>query len=120
MERDPTTRHQSSYFSGCMSPSFLPVHDEFRYTRVHSCSNHHNQRRGQRWRNILRKLMREGMSLCGSKQLSFQYDPVSYSQNFDEGCHLEDPRRHSHLFRHDVSAAASAHRHCSLVHPTNE
>ncbi|KAI4314449.1 hypothetical protein L6164_027357 [Bauhinia variegata] len=108
MERDPTAQQRySSYFSACMmSPTCFPVHDEFQYSRIHCCGDP-NKRRSRRWRNILRKFMRESKSLRGSKPLSFKYDPVSYSQNFDEGCHLEDPRRHSQVFHHGVRTAAA-------------
>lgn len=43
---------------------------------------------------------RRSRSMYGSsKPLSFQYDAVSYSQNFDEGCHLyEEPGRRSQVF----------------------
>ncbi|XP_019422746.1 PREDICTED: uncharacterized protein LOC109332273 [Lupinus angustifolius] len=109
MEKDLTiTMHRSSCISGCMmSPSCFQVHNEFQYTRVHYYNSPIKRtRRGLRWRNILNRLMREGKTLCGSKPIiSFHYDPVSYSQNFDEGCHLEDPRRFCQVFP-DVSAAA--------------
>ncbi|KAF7829257.1 uncharacterized protein G2W53_020421 [Senna tora] len=91
MEKDLTTvMHRSSYGGGCMmmmSPSScLPLHEEFQYSRIH------NKKKGGKWRNLLKRLMREGKTVCGSKpHLSFQYDPVSYSQNFDDGdCHLHD------------------------------
>ncbi|RDY02509.1 hypothetical protein CR513_14019, partial [Mucuna pruriens] len=92
MENDRTmTVQRSSYIPGCMmSPSCLPIHNEFQYSRIHYCNS--PRKRVQRWRNILRRFMRERKTLCRSKPLSFQYDPVSYSQNFDEGCHLDEPR----------------------------
>ncbi|WVZ12754.1 hypothetical protein V8G54_017284 [Vigna mungo] len=92
MEKDLTmTVQRSSYMPGCMmSPSCLPIHNEFQYSRIHYCSS--PRKRVRRWKNILRKFMRESKTLCRSKPISFQYDPVSYSQNFDEGCHLDEPR----------------------------
>ncbi|KAK4263038.1 hypothetical protein QN277_028517 [Acacia crassicarpa] len=121
MEKDLTV-HRSSYFpGGCMTVTLSPspsscfaVHDEVHYSRIHCCDNHdannnhhsnHSKRGGGggRWRNLLRRIMREGKTACGPKTLSFQYDPVSYSQNFDDGCHLQEPRRLP-LFSHDLSA----------------
>lgn len=90
MEKDLTmTVQRSSYFPRCMmSPSCLPIHNEYEYSRIH----YNPRKRVRRWRNILRRFMRESKTLCRSKPMSFQYDPVSYSQNFDEGCHLDEPR----------------------------
>ncbi|XVE86898.1 hypothetical protein DITRI_Ditri18aG0072600 [Diplodiscus trichospermus] len=90
MERDQS-RRRSSCFSGCyrMSPSCFPVHEEMEYTRIYYCSSSDKRRR--RWRNLLRRLVRDGKScIYGSKPLSFHYDAVSYSQNFDEGCHHDE------------------------------
>ncbi|XP_054822910.1 uncharacterized protein LOC129321232 [Prosopis cineraria] len=120
MEKDLTV-HRSSYFSGgCMtltvspsSSSCFAVHDEFHYSRIHCCvdehdtnnnqPSNHSKKGGGRWRNLLKRFMREGKITCGSKSLSFQYDPVSYSQNFDDGSHLHDPRPLPLLF-HDLSS----------------
>ncbi|KAK7818562.1 hypothetical protein CFP56_041203 [Quercus suber] len=100
MESDLSHR-RSSYFSGCMSsPSCFPVHEELEYSRIHCCS--HNKR-SRRWRNLLRRFVRESKNFYGSKDskpLSFHYDAVSYSQNFDEGCHNNEvPARHSKVFQ---------------------
>ncbi|TYI54178.1 hypothetical protein E1A91_D11G057100v1 [Gossypium mustelinum] len=83
MGRDLSRRRQSSYFSGCytMSPSCLPVKEEMEYSRIHECSSSGSEKRRQRWRNLLRSIY------GSSKPLSFHYDAVSYSQNFDEGFH---------------------------------
>lgn len=107
MEKD-LTEHRSSYFSGMMSPSCFPVaHDDFHYSRIH----HHRHRRNlTRWRSIFRKLVRESRTtFYGSNKppttTSFQYDPVSYSQNFDDGSHHHNqnqPRRLSHAAFQDV------------------
>ncbi|KAL5819938.1 hypothetical protein ACOSQ3_023897 [Xanthoceras sorbifolium] len=103
MEReDLSRRHQqprSSYLSSCViSPSCFSVHEEIEYSRIHYCDQGSNKR-GRRWRNLLRKLVRDGKSIHGSKHLSFHYDAVSYSQNFDEGCHREDTSRCPPVYR---------------------
>ncbi|OMO56340.1 hypothetical protein CCACVL1_26629 [Corchorus capsularis] len=74
MDRDLIGRRRSSYFSGCMmSPSCFPVHEEMDYSRIHYCSG--SDKRGRRWRNLLRRLVRDGKSrVYGSKPLSFHYD----------------------------------------------
>ncbi|MFQ6670691.1 hypothetical protein Gotur_035506 [Gossypium turneri] len=88
MGRDLSRRRQSSYFSGCytMSPSCLPVKEETEFSRIHECSSSGSEKRRQRWRNLLRRLVKDGKSSIygSSKPLSFHYDAVSYSQNFDE------------------------------------
>ncbi|XP_054810680.1 uncharacterized protein LOC129312113 [Prosopis cineraria] len=107
MDKNLRAGHRSSYFSGggCMaSPSCLPVvHDEFEYSRIpQNCA----AKRNRGWRNLLRKFIRETRPSHGSKPPSFQYDPVSYSQNFDDGSHLDDqPQRLSFVF-HDFRDAA--------------
>ncbi|GMY12050.1 DNA polymerase zeta catalytic subunit like [Fagus crenata] len=96
MERDLTHR-RSSYLPGCMmSPSCFPIHEEMEYSRINCCR--HNKR-SRRWRNLLRRFVRESKSFYVSKPLSFHYDAVSYSQNFDEGCHNEVPGRHSQSYK---------------------
>ncbi|KAE8010469.1 hypothetical protein FH972_006837 [Carpinus fangiana] len=101
MERDSSTHRRSSYLSGCMmSPSCFPVHEENGYTRIHCCSH---SKRSWRWRNLLRRFVRESKNLYGSKPLSFHYDAVSYSQNFDDGCHNNEvPGRHHSVVFQDV------------------
>ncbi|OAY35690.1 hypothetical protein MANES_12G121900v8 [Manihot esculenta] len=94
MERDlslPLPHRRSSCLSGCMmSPSCFPVHEEMEYSRIHYSSSS-SSKRGRRWRNLIRRLVRDGKSsLYGSKPLSFNYDAVSYSQNFDEGSHYQE------------------------------
>ncbi|CAI9766898.1 unnamed protein product [Fraxinus pennsylvanica] len=75
-----------SYFSGCMSPSCVPVHEE--YSRIHIS---HGNNKSRRLKKLLRKIVSESKSIYGpSKPVTFQYDAVSYSQNFDEGLHKED------------------------------
>ncbi|KAG8373800.1 hypothetical protein BUALT_Bualt11G0062800 [Buddleja alternifolia] len=82
-----TFHRRSSYLSGCMSPSCVPVHEE--YTRVQI--SHDESLRRRRLRKLLRKIVNESKSIYGPpKPVSFQYDAVSYSQNFDEGCHRDD------------------------------
>lgn len=105
MENDVVSHRQSSssFFSGCaMSPaSCLIVHEEMNYSRIHHCSSQQYSkiRSGQRWRNLLRKLVRDSKTICGSRPLSFRYDAVSYSQNFDDGFHTtEEPRSQASVF----------------------
>ncbi|GLU20219.1 hypothetical protein SLE2022_364300 [Rubroshorea leprosula] len=104
MERH-LSRRRSSYFSGCMmSPSCIPVDDEMEYSRINAycCSSAGDNKRGKRWRNLLRRLMRDRKSLHGSRPLSFNYDAVSYSQNFDDGCHHEESAHCSRVTSRDV------------------
>ncbi|KAF3439160.1 hypothetical protein FNV43_RR17435 [Rhamnella rubrinervis] len=104
MDNDVVTRRRSSsYFTGCvMSPaSCLHVHEETDYSRIHYCSSQQYTKRSSqyRWRNLLRKLVRDSKTICGSRPTSFHYDALSYSQNFDEGFYnSEEPRRHSSVF----------------------
>ncbi|KAK8488006.1 hypothetical protein V6N13_029003 [Hibiscus sabdariffa] len=100
MERDLISRRRrSSYLCGgyMMSPSCFPVHEEMEYSRIHYCSS--DEKRRRRWRNLLRRLVRS--SIYGSKAppLSFHYDAVSYSQNFDEGCHREESGHRRRVFQ---------------------
>ncbi|XP_050206700.1 uncharacterized protein LOC126656228 [Mercurialis annua] len=93
MERDnlrlppPLPHRRSSCLSGCIvsSPSCFPVHEEMEYTRIHSSS----KRSSRRWRHLIRRLVIGSLS-SSSKPLSFHYDAISYSQNFDEGCRFEE------------------------------
>lgn len=80
---------RSSYFSGCMSPSCVPVHEE--YSRIQTTAGDKCQR-SRRLRKLIRKIVSESKSsIYGqAKPLTFQYDAVSYSQNFDDGCHRDD------------------------------
>ncbi|KAE8675649.1 hypothetical protein F3Y22_tig00111650pilonHSYRG00225 [Hibiscus syriacus] len=75
-----------------MSPSCFPVHEEMEYSRIHYCSG--GDKRPRRWRNLLRRLVRSK-----APPLSFHYDAVSYSQNFDEGCHREESGHRRRVFR---------------------
>ncbi|KAK4261426.1 hypothetical protein QN277_004425 [Acacia crassicarpa] len=98
----------SSYFSGggcMMSPSCMPVvNDEFHYSRIPQV-NCGAKQRSRGWRNLFRKFIRESKHFHGSKTPSFQYDPVSYSHNFDDGSHLDDPRRLSSILQDFRDAA---------------
>ncbi|PIN07702.1 hypothetical protein CDL12_19728 [Handroanthus impetiginosus] len=92
-----TFQRRPSYISGCMSPSCVPVHEE--YSRIH-INQDEKGHRSRRLRKLLRKIVNEGRSIYGSpKRLTFQYDAVSYSQNFDDGCHRDDEYKMSHDFR---------------------
>ncbi|KAF8370032.1 hypothetical protein HHK36_031930 [Tetracentron sinense] len=74
--------------SGRTGDGPIGVHKE--YSRIHVCGG---TNRSRRWRNLLRRLVRESKSIYGSKPLTFHYDAVSYSQNFDDGCHNEESSR---------------------------
>ncbi|XP_059641276.1 uncharacterized protein LOC132283355 [Cornus florida] len=87
---------RSSYFSGCMSPSCVPVHEEYARIRLPSAGAKSGNRK---WRKLIKKLVKESKSIYGSKPLTFQYDAVSYSQNFDEGCHHQDYGQCPQAFR---------------------
>ncbi|OVA15240.1 hypothetical protein BVC80_5g25 [Macleaya cordata] len=91
MRRDLTHR-PPLHFSGCVaSPSCFPVHHE-EYSRIQHVNNDVVvvNRLRRKWRNLVRRLVRESKISIGSKRLTFQYDAVSYSQNFDEGCRKEE------------------------------
>ncbi|KAL1353936.1 hypothetical protein AAHE18_05G005800 [Arachis hypogaea] len=124
----------SSSYMMMSSPSCcFPIQNEFQYSRIHhfsntcscccccSSSSTMKRRRGWRWRSILRRLMRESKTslMCRSnKPVSFQYDPVSYSHNFDEGSfHLHRHQEPSQLVFQDHSGAVF-HRlddsHCKI------
>lgn len=77
-----TTHRRSSYFTGCMSPSCVPVHHE-EYKLINRSVN----RRNRRWKKLMKKMVEESKkSIYGSsKPAVFTYDAVSYAQNFDEG-----------------------------------
>ncbi|KAH6759925.1 hypothetical protein C2S52_009644 [Perilla frutescens var. hirtella] len=79
-----------SYLTGCMSPSCVPVHEE--YSRIDVGGGHDKSRRGRKLRRLIRRIVSESKSLYGTqgKPLTFQYDAISYSQNFDDGCHRDD------------------------------
>ncbi|KAL3637753.1 hypothetical protein CASFOL_018201 [Castilleja foliolosa] len=80
---------RSSSLSGCMSPSCVPVHEE--YSRIHT-ANQDKTHRNRRLRKLLRRIVDEGTCIYGPapKHSTFQYDAVSYSQNFDDGCHRDE------------------------------
>uniref|UniRef100_A0A7C9DE44 Uncharacterized protein n=1 Tax=Opuntia streptacantha TaxID=393608 RepID=A0A7C9DE44_OPUST len=98
----------SVYFSKCfMSPSCcLPKHEEYRRLPVPAVYGGESGGRSNRsrwlWRKMLRKVLsnkRIYRSIANNKRpaaLTFQYDAVSYSQNFDDGRNDED---HCHRFR---------------------
>ena len=119
MENNLTLQPSTSYFtmtssSPSSSASCFAVHDDFNYSRIHcsgdphggaTAGNNHNNSNThsksgvrRKWKNILKRLIKESKIACGSnnKPVSFKYDPVSYSQNFDDDSHLHEPHR---LFR---------------------
>ncbi|KAI7979918.1 hypothetical protein LOK49_LG01G03054 [Camellia lanceoleosa] len=107
---DLTGHRRSSYFSSCMSPSCVPVHEE--YSRIddhiptgnnnnNNNSNSNSNRSRLKWQKLMKRLVRESKkSMCPSKlpttttTTTFQYDAVSYSLNFDEGFHKEELYNH--------------------------
>lgn len=49
--------------------------------------------RGQKWKNFVRRLKGNNngrVALMSTKSARFQYDPLSYSLNFDDGSRQED------------------------------
>ncbi|KAL8251639.1 hypothetical protein R6Q59_035332 [Mikania micrantha] len=84
-----TNHRRSSYLVGCMSPSCVPVHEE--YTLISSGTRGSN-RRSLRWKKLMKKMIDDSRkSIYGaSKPVIFRYDAVSYSQNFDEGNRSDD------------------------------
>ncbi|KAI3699489.1 hypothetical protein L2E82_43845 [Cichorium intybus] len=93
-----TPHRRSSYFSGCLSPSCLPAHEQYTLINGGTHSSGCNRWR-RRWRKLINTVIRESKkSIYGSsKPLTFRYDAVSYSQNFDEGtqrCEYYDHHGH--------------------------
>ncbi|KVH92381.1 hypothetical protein Ccrd_005568 [Cynara cardunculus var. scolymus] len=84
-----TAQRRSSYFSGCMSPSCVPVEEQ--YTRIKSGRRGADRQR-RRWRKLMNKMVEESKrSIYGSsKPLEFRYDALSYAQNFDDGNHRDE------------------------------
>ncbi|KAF5791502.1 hypothetical protein HanXRQr2_Chr09g0395501 [Helianthus annuus] len=82
------SQRRFSYFSGCMSPSCIPVEEQ--YTRIKSVRRS-SERQRRKWRKLMNKVVEESKrSIYGSsKPMVFRYDAVSYSQNFDEGNHRD-------------------------------
>ncbi|KAK1433196.1 hypothetical protein QVD17_10104 [Tagetes erecta] len=81
-----TSQRRFPYFSGCMSPSCIPVDEQ--YTRIKSNGRGSDQReRRIKLKKLMNKVVEESKrSIYGSsKPLVFRYDAVSYSLNFDEG-----------------------------------
>ncbi|KAH0696503.1 hypothetical protein KY290_013874 [Solanum tuberosum] len=96
---DSIYRRPASQFYSCMSPSCILVHDE--YSRINECRRRDSGSCRRSWRKLLKKLVNEGKNVYGKKTLTFHYDAVSYSQNFDEGCNTDDypPPRHHQVYR---------------------
>ncbi|THU70663.1 hypothetical protein C4D60_Mb08t27340 [Musa balbisiana] len=74
----------SSRLARCMaSPSWFPL--QRGHSRFHLLRRTVGLERSRSWRNLLKRLLKEGRSMYGSKQLNFGYDADSYSKNFDDG-----------------------------------
>ena len=65
------------------SPSWFPL--QRGHSRFHLLSRTVGLERSRSWRDLLKRLLKEGRSMYGSKQLNFGYDADSYSKNFDDG-----------------------------------
>ncbi|CAO2828709.1 unnamed protein product [Amaranthus hypochondriacus] len=96
-------KDSSLYLSKClMSPTCcIPSHEEYaRLPPPRPPSNGGrgggNNRSRRLWRKLLWRLMRESNNCINnnnkvrSPTLTFKYDAISYSQNFDEGFHTQD------------------------------
>ncbi|KAI6699464.1 hypothetical protein NL676_013788 [Syzygium grande] len=81
MERDSSS---PSRFARCLSPSCFPLGDETEYHRLRSRDNR-GRRSTRKWRDLLKRIVADGKCIYRPKRVSFHYDAVSYSQNFDEG-----------------------------------
>ncbi|KAK9110781.1 hypothetical protein Sjap_018841 [Stephania japonica] len=100
--------YNNGLMTGCVpTTSCVAVHDQ--YSRISVC-NTTSSRSGNccRLRNLIRRFVRESKSFyCTSKRLTFQYDAVSYSQNFDEGRRDDEFTRRSFVFNLQGSSGKS-------------
>ncbi|KAJ0985954.1 hypothetical protein J5N97_004310 [Dioscorea zingiberensis] len=98
MGKEPLPQRQSSnYLYGCMgSPTWFPAnrqqhqHSKFHLLR-HAAGASINGGRSRSWREALKRFIKEGRNFYSSKPITFGYDAVSYSKNFDDGCWKEGP-----------------------------
>ncbi|KAF8039987.1 hypothetical protein BT93_B2260 [Corymbia citriodora subsp. variegata] len=87
MEKDlssPSSSPLSWSFARCMSPSCFSLRDETEYHRLPNRYSR-GRRSSRKWRDLLKRIIADGKCLYRTKPVSFHYDAVSYSQNFDEG-----------------------------------
>ncbi|MQL77361.1 hypothetical protein Taro_009763 [Colocasia esculenta] len=96
MGDDIADRQPSCFYGFMASPSWFPLHRDH-HSRFHLLGHEESPGdggcRSRRWRSLLRRLRKEGKCGYGSKpQLTFHYDIVSYSKNFDDGCCWERER----------------------------
>eukprot|EP01018_Ginkgo_biloba_P039961 Gb_19815 [translate_table: standard] len=56
-----------------------------------------------KWKHFLRRFKKDGKTICQSRPARFQYDPLSYALNFDQG-----PRSAAEYPYQDFSARFSA------------
>ncbi|OWM85429.1 hypothetical protein CDL15_Pgr019053 [Punica granatum] len=82
--------HCSSSYLRCMSPSCFPVNEDFEYSRIpYGKISSNSSRKCRKWRNLIRRIVRDSKNIYRPpKPVSFHYDAVSYSQNFDDGYHV--------------------------------
>ncbi|KAK6923871.1 hypothetical protein RJ641_010071 [Dillenia turbinata] len=93
---DLTGPRRPSYFPSCLaSPRTCFTSNNEDYSRIHVRGNKNSNTNKSRlfWRKLVKRIVRESKSIYGSKPLTLNYDAVSYSKNFDEGCHTDDSRR---------------------------